>query len=71
MEIPEFEPWPFSRTNISKCLGEAIFQLFFGVKASLWKYILKLKQFALSYSFQYWLFQNSQHGKMNTYYSHI
>ena len=34
---------------------------------SLWKSIFKVKQVALSYSFQYWLFPNSQYDQMHSY----
>ena len=68
MEFPNFELYPFSTSSITKRSRAGHLSIAFGVKIiiSLWKYIFDLKQFALSYSFQYWLFPNSQYGKMNT-----
>ena len=67
MEIPNFKLEPFS--NISKWSRGGHLSIVFSVKiiTPLWKYIFELKQVALSYSPQYWLFPNSQYGKMNTY----
>ena len=51
--------WKYTHQRLSLPLRHVIIYL--------WKYIFELKQVALSYSFQYWLFPNSQYDKMNSY----
>ena len=69
MEISHFELYPFSRSNISKWSRGGHLSIVVGIKIviSLWKDKFYLKRVALSYSFQYSLFPNSQYDKMNSY----
>ena len=73
MEITKFQLQPFSRPTFQNGFGEAIHQWFLAMRLELTneKYIFELKQFALLYLFQCWLFPKSHQNKMNTYYNCI